>query len=58
MAKQRTHSIDFKRQVAQEFLAGENPKSQNFDLKSQRRWVPKVLRPRARLREVGGGAAR
>jgi outer membrane immunogenic protein len=32
MARQRSHSIEFKRQVAQEFVAGETTLTNNFDI--------------------------
>ena len=46
MARQRSHSIEFKRQVAQEFIAGESlyALSKRHDISRQliRVWVQKV----------------
>jgi transposase-like protein len=50
MAPQRSHSIEFKRQVAQEFIAGESlyALSKRHDISRQliRVWVQKYDRPR------------
>jgi hypothetical protein len=45
MARQRSHSIAFKRQVAQEFIAGESLYAANIVPVTQPRAVAKIAKP-------------
>src|SRR5438270_5007112 len=57
MARQRSHSIEFKRQVAQEFIAGESlyALSKRHDISRQliRVWVEKYENDRSDTRHSG-----